>query len=340
MNFENNFLIITALKKYLEHKKCIKKLRFQSSYLLDTPIIGNCFNDLTNQVNEFVDKVELLPRGPDGYVPTLDLEKEISEGKNIDCAFSGLSYSFIQNSIYELYTSVPFGLEPEAYISYIFKEGALDRLNKEAEKDNLYFYPMCLLPPETGGWFQKEINTIEDFKGIKMRIYGIGRQILQELGAETFLIPQNQIKESTESGSINACEFSTIQIDDSIDLPQLYKYWYAPSWNQLSTVLYFVINLDVWKSLTDKQREHIQIMCKEELLENYLFNNDIEIEFVNKYKEQLRIFNDDVLDGLRNTFNNILDKPENIEIKEEYNKMREYQEKFFAYQNLMSKNII
>ena len=322
--------IISLLKK-IKKEKCNKKLRFQSSYLLQTPIIGKCFKDLNKQVNKFVNKVEFLPRGPDGYVSTLDLEKEISKGVNIDCAFSGLSYSFVnRNKIYELYTSVPFGIEAEAYISYIFKEGSLDILNKEAEKNNLYFYPMCLLPPETGGWYQKEINSIEDFKNIKMRIYGLSREIIKEIGGEAFLIPQNKITEATKKGIIDACEFSTIEIDESINLPSLYKYWYAPSWNQLSTILYFVINLDVWKSLTVKQRQEIQIMCKEELLENYLFSNDRQIDFLEKYKNQLKIFNDETINGLKNAFDKVLNKEENIFLKQEYTKMKDYQEKFFS----------
>ena len=319
-------------------KCCTKYFKFQSSYGLQTPILGKIFTELTRKINSEADNFKLCSRGPDGYVPVVETEKAILDEK-LDCAFTGLSYSFIQNSFYELYTSLPFGIDSDAYITYLFEKGGIESLNAEGKKDGLFFYPMALLPPETGGWFNKEITQPEDFKDVKMRIYGLGRNIIEGLGGQAVFLPQNQIIPAVQKGIINSVEFSTIEIDESVELPKYFKYWYSPSWNQLSTVLYFVCNLKKWNSLSDKTKNLIKLIIKENMYSNYLSSNANQIIYLNKYKSQLREFPDNVLNAMRDTWLTWLQKPENKRTKEEYEKIKLYSEQFYAYDNIMKKNI-
>lgn len=322
----------------MKNKCCCKYFKFQSSYDLQTPILGPVFTNLTENVNKYVPCVKFCSRGPGGYVPVVETEKAILDGR-LDCAFSGLSYSALQNSFYELYTSVPFGIDADAYITYLFEKGGLDTLNNEAIKDGFYLYPMALLPPETGGWFNKEINKPEDFQDITMRIYGLGRNIIEGLGGKTLFLPQSELKNALEKGIINAVEFSTIEVDEFVGLPNLLKYWYSPSWNQLSTVLYFVCNLEKWNSLSNKQQEMIKIQLKENMYSNYLTSNSRQIEYLNKYKSQLRVFPDEVLDAMRQSWLNWLEKPENLQTKNEYVKIKAFSETFYSYEDIMKKGV-
>jgi len=198
---------------------------------------------------------------------------------------------------------------------------------------------MCCLPPETGGWFQKEINSIDDFKDLKMRIYGLGRNILKNLGAETIFLPQNKLIPAIKLGLINSVEFSTIEIDEFVELPQYMKYWYTPSWNQLSTVLYFVMNLKQWQSLTSKQQNLIKLLMKENMYSNYISSNAVQILYLEKYKSQLRTFPDSVLEGMREAWFQYLNEPENEETKLEYEKIINYGVQYEAYDNIMKKNV-
>lgn len=314
-----------------------KTFRFQSSYILDTPILGKVFSDLVEKINENVDGVHVNPRGPGGYVHVPQTEKAIKDGK-LDCAFTGLSYSILQDSIFELYTSVPFGISAEGYLSYLFEKGGVENLNKKARKDGLFLYPMCCLPPETGGWFQKEINSVDDFKDVKIRIYGLGRNILKNLGAETIFLPQTELIPAIKSGLINAVEFSAIEIDDFVELPQYIKYWYTPSWNQLSTILYFVINLKQWESLSSKQQNLMKLLLKENMYSTYISSNTNQILFLEKLKSQLRTFPDSVLEGMRKAWFQWLNEPENEETKLEYEKLINYGVQYQAYDNIMKKN--
>lgn len=326
------------MKVHKNHCCCTKILKFQSSYTLDTPILGSVFTDLVQNVNDNVIGVQLKPRGPNGYVPVPESEIAIKDGR-LDCAFTGLSYSFLQNSLYELYTTVPFGLSADAYISYLFEQGGVENLNKIASTDGLFMYPMCLLPPETGGWFPKEIQSVEDFKDIRIRIFGLGRNILNNLGAKTVFLPQTSIIPSLKSGLINAVEFSTIEIDAELGLPENLKYWYTPSWNQLSTVLYFVINLKKWKSLSHEQQNLIKLLLKENMYSNYISSNANQIEFLEKYKSQLRTFPDTILNAMRDAWEQWLNEPENEKTKEEYERIKAYSIKYNAYDTIMGRGL-
>ena len=198
---------------------------------------------------------------------------------------------------------------------------------------------MALLPPETGGWFNKEINSPDDFKDITMRIFGLGRNIIEGLGAKAVFIPQNKLISAFESSEINAAEFSAIEIDASISLPNVAKYWYAPSWNQLSTVLYFACYLKKLQSLSKKQQEMTKQFLKENIYSNYLKSNSKQIDFLNKYKSQLKTFPDNVLDALRQSWLDWLNKPENLQVKNEYKKIKDFSTTFYAYEDIMKKNV-
>ena len=321
-------------------KNCIssKYFKFQSSYTLTTPILGDVFSELVLKMNQNVMGVQFSPRGPDGYVLVSDTEKALQDGR-LDCAAYSGNYSFLKNSVYELYKTVPFGLSAEAYISYLFEKGGLDRLTQEAEKDNLFVFPMCLLPPQTGGWFQKEIQSLEDFKDIRIRIFGPGRNILEKLGAKTTFLEQSHIIPALNNGLINAVEFSVIEIDADLGLPEKLNYWYTPSWNQLSTTLYFAMNLKKWKSLSNQQQKQIKLLLKENMYSNYISSNAKQIRFLEKYRPQLRTFPDKVLKGLRDSWEEWLDEPGNEFIKTEYQRMKAYALQYSAYNSIMSRNI-
>jgi len=201
-------------------------------------------------------------------------------------------------------------------------------------------YPMCLLPPKTGGWFQKEITSVDDFKDITIRIYGLGRNILEDLGTKTVFLPQNSIIPSLKNGTINAVEFSTIEVDAYLGLPENVNYWYTPSWNQLSTVLYFVINLKKWESLSEEQRNVMKLLMKENMYSNYISSNANQIDFLEKYKSQLRVFPEEVLNKMQESWQQWLNEPINEKTKEEFKRMKEYSIKYYAYDQIMKKDIV
>lgn len=314
--------------------------KLQTVIAPDTPFYTPLYETIIKKCNSCVPKCRMIAGKDNQFVPTRSIEKAVSTGK-IKGAFTTLFFlKNIVNTVYELYSSQPFGLNSDAFLSFMFKKG-LDKLNNEYGKsNNLYFIPCGISPPEVGGWFQQEITTIQDFQNIKMRITSLGKNIIQGLGGQTVLLPPNEIVPAVKNGIINSVEFSTIEIDDSIGLPDVLNYWYTPAWNQPSTIIYLVFNRKSWFKIDRQRRCQITNTIYSTLYEFYLqdeLKNSIIFE---KLLSKKREFSLEIIRKMRKVWNDFLDKDENKKIKNEYENMKAYEILFNKYNLAMSKNII
>lgn len=315
--------------------------KFQTIFSPDSPYYSPLYKTMVNKCNSCVNRCCITAGEVNQFVESQFIEEAVSSGK-IQGAFLPLSFlSGINDTLFELYTSQPFGINSTAFLSYMFNAGGLERLNKEyGEPKNLYFIPMCIVPPEVGGWFQKEMKTTQDFQDLKMRILGLGRYIIQGLGGETVLLPQKEIVNAVKTGIINSVEFSTIEIDDFTGLPEVLNYWYTPAWNQLSSIFYLVVNRQSWFAIDNRRRCQMISIIQENM---YLFYLEDELKnsvIFEKLISQKREFSTEILGAMRKVWREYLDKEENIEIRDEYDKMKTYEVIFNEYELAMSKNLI
>ena len=198
---------------------------------------------------------------------------------------------------------------------------------------------LTLVPPETGGWTNIEIKTPDDIKKLKMRIYGLGAEVIKNMGGETIFLSQDKLIDAIENGTINSCEFSCIEIDDFINLPEYFNYWYYPSWNQPSTVIYYIFNLDVWNNFSINQKKLIETIIKENCYNNYLKHESTQSIFLKKYEGKLKKFPKDVLDNIRKAFFDILNKKENVLLKEYYDDLIDFEKKSIKYNTTMLEDL-
>jgi TRAP-type mannitol/chloroaromatic compound transport system substrate-binding protein len=330
---KNNNLIIN--NRYNCNKKILKS---QSAYNLFTPILGENFSEINDNINELVYDLKINGKGPNEYVPMDNIISYISNG-TIDACYSGLGYSNSSKSIYHFFTSIPFSFSGMTMLSWLINGGGLEKLNKLAKKDNLYMIPATLVPPETGGWTNIEIKTPDDIKKLKMRIYGLGAEVIKNMGGETIFLSQDKLIDAIEDGTINSCEFSCIEIDDFINLPEYFNYWYYPSWNQPSTVIYYIFNLDVWNNFSINQKKLIETIIKENCYNNYLKHESTQSIFLKKYEGKLKKFPKDVLDNMRKAFLDILNKKENVLLKEYYDDLIDFEKKSIKYNTTMLEDL-
>ena len=93
-----------------------------------------------------------------------------------------------------------------------------------------------MISPEASGWFRKEIKTVEDLKGLKMRFLGLGANVMQKLGVATQLLQAGEIFQALQLGTIDATEFSMPAMDYALGFHQVAKFYYFPGWHQMSTL--------------------------------------------------------------------------------------------------------
>ncbi|TNE37235.1 MAG: TRAP transporter substrate-binding protein [Alphaproteobacteria bacterium] len=204
-----------------------------------------------------------------------------------------------KSKAFNFFTTVPFGmttLEHQAWVNFGGGQALWDELSGQF---NIRAFMSGNTGNQMGGWFNKEINTLEDFKGLKMRMPGLGGEVLRRMGASAIALPGGEIYSSLQSGAIDATEWVGPWNDLAFGFYEITKYYYYPGFHEPGAQLAFGINLDVWNSLTQQQQVIVQQACAAE-------NNWSASEF--KYQDtkalktliedhgvQMRTFSDEIL---------------------------------------------
>ncbi|MFV0513664.1 MAG: TRAP transporter substrate-binding protein [Jhaorihella sp.] len=199
------------------------------------------------------------------------------------------------------FTSVPMGMttvEWNAWIKFKGGQAIWDELSGEF---GLKALPCGATGTQAGGWFNKEIEGPEDFKGLKMRIPGLGGNVMSKLGVSTVSLPGGQIYENLVSGSIDATEWVGPYNDYFMKFYEAAKYYYTGGMHEPGGGLAFGMNKSWWEGLSDYEQALITAACMEEHAAQYeeacALNGDYLAKLVNDHGVQVRNFNDDVWDA-------------------------------------------
>lgn len=199
------------------------------------------------------------------------------------------------------FTSVPFGLtytEINAWIRFGGGQALWDELAAASDLKNL----MCgNTGVQMGGWFRKEMNHADDFKGLKMRIPGLGGDVLSKLGASPVSLPGGQIYENLISGAIDATEWVGPWNDDIMKFYEAAKYYYYPGMHEPGAMLAAGINKDFWESLSAADKAIVEAAATSEndvmMAEYNAKNGAALVKLITEQGVQLRKFSDDIYDS-------------------------------------------
>ena len=205
---------------------------------------------------------------PGALVPANQYLDAVGNG-SLDSAWTVSGFWTGKDIAFALYASVPFGPEAGEYLAWI-KHGGGEQLMKELHaKYNVEVIPCGLISPEASGWFREEIKGPEDLKGLKMRFFGLGANVMQKLGVATQLLQAGEIFQALQLGTIDATEFSMPVMDLTLGFHQVAKHYYFPGWHQMSTLNEFIISKDKWAELSDTQKAQIQTACDATMLRQF-----------------------------------------------------------------------
>ncbi len=166
-----------------------------------------------------------------------------------------------KNSVYAFLSSWPFGPGMGEFLAWM-KFGGGEKLAREFyARDNIEFNLCGMIPPESSGWFRKEVKSLDDLKGLKMRFFGMGAKVVQKFGVSTQQIAPGDIYPALELGTLDATEFSMPSMDRSYGFYQIAKFNYFPGWHQQATTNEFLVNMDKWKELPEHFKEMFRSAC-------------------------------------------------------------------------------
>ena len=212
---------------------------------------------------------------PGSLVPAGQYFDAIANG-SLDSAWTVSGFFTGKDIAFAMYASVPFGPEAGEYMGWMQHGGGRKLYDDLHAKYNIVAIPCGLIAPEASGWFRKEIKGPDDLKGLKMRFFGLGANVMQKLGVQTQLLQAGEIFQALQLGTIDATEFSMPVMDLTLGFHQVAKHYYFPGWHQMSTINSFFISKTKWAEFSDTQKEQIKTVCEATMLRQFIEGESVQ----------------------------------------------------------------
>ena len=191
-------------------------------------------------------KIQVFAGGE--LVPALSVFDAVSEG-TVECGSGAAYYWAGKVPAAQWFAAVPFGLNPQGINAWFYSGGGLELWEEVYAPFNVVPRPQGNTGVQMGGWFRKEMNTIDDYKGLKMRIPGLGGKVIGKAGGTVVLLPGGEIFTSLERGVIDATEWVGPMHDLRMGFYKAAKHYYYPGWHEPGTTLEVIFNKDAYEAL-------------------------------------------------------------------------------------------
>lgn len=204
------------------------------------------FAELVDRMSDGRLKVHVF--GANELVPALGVFDAVSSGA-VEMGHTAAYYHKGKIPASPFFTAVPFGMNAQETNAWIHYGGGLELWREIYQPFNIRPFPGGNTGVQMAGWFNKEINQIEDLRGLKMRIPGIAGEVFQRAGGTAVNIAGGELYTSMQTGVIDATEWVGPFNDRAFGLPEVADFYYYPGWHEIGPMLEFDVNLDAWNRL-------------------------------------------------------------------------------------------
>jgi TRAP-type mannitol/chloroaromatic compound transport system substrate-binding protein len=237
--------------------------KLASSYTSTLDVLGQ-------NIIRTIDNIETMSGGnfqiqfyePGALVPALEVFDAVSKG-SVEASYTSTGFHAGRVPHMIFFASVPFGPNVNEYHAWMEGGGGRELYDEEYAKHNIKGFQCGIVVAESSGWFREPIESLDDLKGLKMRFFGLGAQVMQKLGVSTQLIAGADIYPALERGVIDAAEFSYPSLDRSLGFHQIAKHNYFPGWHQQASYVEMIINMDAWNALPESYQKMVEVACNE-----------------------------------------------------------------------------
>lgn len=309
-----------------------KTYDLQSVFGLTVPSIGPSPVKWAERVALMTNnEVKIKVMGAGEVVPPFETFGAVSSGA-IPMGFDWIGYWANKIPVANLVGSMPFGPEPELFLAWMFKGGGLEIIQKAYDPHGVKIIPCHLVVAEAGGWFNKEIKTPADIKGLKMRIAGLGGKTMEKMGASVQLVPAGEIFVSLERGRIDAAEFSAPQLDLGLGLQKIAKHYYFPGWHQPASWDSIIVNKKVWDGMPARHQQAMVEACYANITWNLFDQVHAQVDAIEKIEAagvKVQRFPEPVLAALRKAAAEVMQEEAAKDplFKEAYQSLTAYQKR-------------
>ena len=279
------------------------KWKLVTTWPKNYPGLGSAPENFAKQVNAMSGgRLTIKVFGAGQLVPAFEVFDAVSQGTAQ--VGHGASYYWTgKTKAAAFFTSVPFGLNAQEMNGWLHYGGGLELWRELYEPFNLIPFAAGSTGVQMAGWFNREINSMDDIKGLKMRIPGLGGDVITRAGGVSVTMPGGELYTSMQTGVIDATEWVGPYNDLAFGFHQVAKYYYYPGWHEPGPILELIVNKDAYASLPADLQAIVEGAARavnQDMLDEYTArNNSALVELVETHGVDVRKLPDDVIAELR-----------------------------------------
>ncbi|OZG71631.1 ABC transporter substrate-binding protein [Hahella sp. CCB-MM4] len=247
----------------------VYKLSLAQSWTQKAPIFAETTANFAQMVKELSDGQLIIEiTSADQHHQPFGIFDMVKDGK-YDMGHSASYYwkDIDPNTLF--FTTLPFGMLAQEQYAWFYHGGGMELMQKVYGKHHLLSFPGGNTGNQMGGWFRKEINSLEDFQGVRMRVPGFAGEVLQKLGVEPVNIAPNELYAAMKEGQIDALEWVGPSLDLGMRFHEIAPYYYT-GWHEPGTELQFLINNDSWNRLPGHLQKILKVAMRTAAFDMYV----------------------------------------------------------------------
>lgn len=202
----------------------------------------------------------------------------------------------------QVFAGVPFGMTAQELNGWIYYGGGLELWREAYAPFGIVPFPVGNSSMQMGGWFNRQINSLDDLQGLVMRIPGLGGEVLNRAGGTAISTPGAEIFTALQTGTIDATEWVGPYNDQAFSLPRAAKHYYYPGWHEPGTALEGIVNADALAALPPDLQQIVETACQAatmDMLSEFMARNGESLAQMRNNGVDIRPFPDDVLAELK-----------------------------------------
>ena len=249
--------------------------------------------------------------GAGQLVPAFEVFDAVSQG-TAEMGHGAAYYWTGKSKAAAFFTAIPFGLNAQEMSSWIHYGGGLELWRELYEEFNLVPFAAGNTGVQMTGWFNKEIKSIEDIKGLRMRTPGLGGDVITRAGGIAVTISGGELYTAMQTGVIDALEWVGPYNDLAFGFHQIAKYYYYPGWSEPGPALELLVNKDAFETLPEDLKAIVETAARavnQDVLDEYTArNNEALVSLIEEHGVQLKKLPDDVVRELRRISEEIIEE--------------------------------
>jgi len=293
---------ILNIKSSHAEEKTQFKWKMVTSWPKNFPGLGVGAENLANLINILSNnRIKIKVFGSNELIPPLEVFDFVSKG-GAELGHSGAYYWKGKSPGCQFFSSVPFGLNAQEMNAWLYYGGGLKLWEKLYGTFNLIPRPAGNTGAQMGGWFNKEIKSLSDLQGLKMRIPGLGGEVLSRAGGVPVTLAGSEIFTALQTGTIDATEWVGPYNDRAFGLYKAAKYYYFPGWHEPGPTIECLINKTAYNTLPQDLQFIVDTACKAiniDMLSDYTAKNNLALQYLKSKNIVIKEFPSEIMNKLR-----------------------------------------